>query len=81
MQPLMREGPPERNPELDASARNVGPNDLATIIYTSGTTGLPKGVVVTHDAVLRTSYGSALTRAYQDGRRILFESDTAIKVE
>ena len=54
----------------DASA--VTPGDPGDILYTSGTTGLPKGVVVTHDAVLRTSYGSALTRAYQDGRRILF---------
>ena len=64
----------------DLGARNAGaagvagvtPDSPGDILYTSGTTGLPKGVVVTHDAVLRTSYGSALTRAYQDGRRILF---------
>jgi long-chain acyl-CoA synthetase len=48
MQQLMRDGPPDRNPELDTSARNVGPDDLATIIYTSGTTGTPKGVMLTH---------------------------------
>ena len=48
------------------------PDELGDILYTSGTTGSPKGVMVTHDAVLRTSYASALTRAYQDGRRILF---------
>jgi len=29
-------------------------------------------VLVTHDAVLRTAYASALTRAYDDGRRVLF---------
>jgi fatty-acyl-CoA synthase len=50
----------------------VTPDSPGDILYTSGTTGLPKGVVVTHDAVLRTSYASALTRAYADGRRILF---------
>jgi len=54
----------------DASA--VTPDSPGDILYTSGTTGSPKGVVVTHDAVLRTSYASALTRGYQDGRRILF---------
>jgi fatty-acyl-CoA synthase len=46
-----------------------GPGDM---LYTSGTTGSPKGVLVSHDAVLRTAYASALTRAYENGRRILF---------
>lgn len=66
----------DRNPGLaDACLAGTGavtPDSPGDILYTSGTTGLPKGVVVTHDAVLRTSYASALTRAYQDGRRILF---------
>ena len=48
------------------------PDDVGDILYTSGTTGSPKGVMVTHDAVLRTGYASALTRAFEDGRRILF---------
>src|ERR1700676_4459941 len=50
----------------------VRPSDPGDMLYTSGTTGSPKGVLVRHDAVLRTAYASPLTRAYQDGRRILF---------
>lgn len=30
------------------AARNVTPDNLATIVYTSGTTGSPKGVMLTH---------------------------------
>jgi len=34
---------------LDAVARAIRPDSLATLIYTSGTTGRPKGVELTHD--------------------------------
>ncbi|WP_020497530.1 MULTISPECIES: class I adenylate-forming enzyme family protein [Sciscionella] len=50
----------------------VKPDDVGDMLYTSGTTGSPKGVLVSHDAVLRTAYASALTRAFEDGRKILF---------
>ncbi|MGW0036978.1 class I adenylate-forming enzyme family protein [Gordonia sp. NPDC003376] len=55
-----------------ASGADHRPTDVGDMLYTSGSTGSPKGVIVTHDAVLRTAYASALTRAYGDGRRILF---------
>lgn len=47
-------------------------SDLCDIIYTSGTTGRSKGVMLTHDMILRAAYSSALTRAFDDERRILF---------
>lgn len=55
-----------------AAAGGHLPSDVGDMLYTSGSTGSPKGVLVTHDAVLRTAYASALTRAYGDGRRVLF---------
>ena len=52
--------------------RPVDPGEPGDLLYTSGTTGVPKGVLLSQDAVLRTAFASALTRAYEDGRRILF---------
>ena len=57
---------------LHEVARTVNPQDTATIFYTSGTTGQPKVVLSTHDMELRSAYGSAYTRAFEDGRRVYF---------
>ena len=51
MDRLMREGATARDSELDARARSIVADDLATIIYTSGTTGVSKGVMLTHGNV------------------------------
>ena len=48
MRRLMQEGPTERDSELEARARSISPDDLASIIYTSGTTGTSKGVQLSH---------------------------------
>ena len=56
----------------EALSSPADPSSPADIVYTSGTTGKPKGVLVTHDSLVRIAYASAYTRAFQDGRRILF---------
>ncbi len=50
----------------------VSPQDVSDMFYTSGTTGNPKGVLNTHDGMLRSSFASALTRAMGTGWRTLF---------
>jgi len=44
------------------------PDEVAIIMYTSGSTGSPKGVMLTHDMLLRSGYGTCMSRAIEDGR-------------
>jgi long-chain acyl-CoA synthetase len=45
---FMTQGLLTLDPEIEAVARSVQADDLATIIYTSGTTGVSKGAMLTH---------------------------------
>ena len=48
MHRLMVNQTTQRDPDFDARAKEIKPDDLATIIFTSGTTGMPKGAMLTH---------------------------------
>lgn len=45
-------------------------NGVSDIIYTSGSTGNPKGVMLTHDMLLRSAFASCINRGFEEGRRI-----------
>ena len=45
-------------------------DEVCDIIYTSGSTRAPKGVMLTHDMLMRSAYASCLNRGFEPGRRI-----------
>lgn len=61
------------HPVAASSDMTVGnPSDPAIIMYTSGSSGVPKGVLHTHDSLLRAAYCNAYHHAFEDGRRAIF---------
>ncbi|MEU3011682.1 fatty acid--CoA ligase FadD11 [Nocardia asteroides] len=56
--------------DFDATWQAVQPEDVLTLIYTSGTTGNPKGVEMTHAALLFETYSVAAVLGVEFGDRI-----------
>jgi long-chain acyl-CoA synthetase len=61
------------DPDFDGAAASaqVTGDDLATLIYTSGTTGHPKGVQLTHHAVMFTAQGVRQVIEFPVGSRVV----------
>jgi long-chain acyl-CoA synthetase len=57
--------------DVDASWRQVGPDDLLTLIYTSGTTGPPKGVELVHRNLLAAVQSAAEIIEFPDGAKVI----------
>ena len=66
-----REQADGQNGENHLVTIETDPDRTAVIIFTSGSTSRPKCVTLTHDALLRSSFGTCRTRCMEDRRRVL----------
>lgn len=59
------------NISVEVTFPNIIPNDLAALIYTSGSTGFPKGVMMTHQSMVFTSWSLIQYLRLTEEERIL----------
>lgn len=52
-----------------AAEESQDPQSMSALFFTSGSTSLPKGVMIRHDMVLRSAYGTCRCRRMEIGRR------------
>lgn len=57
---LLKAGENQHQINLDEYRKEVKAEDILTLIYTSGTTGTPKGVMLTHDNLVKNFENSAV---------------------
>ncbi|MBB2893774.1 fatty-acyl-CoA synthase [Flexivirga oryzae] len=55
-----------------ARTEAIDPDSPLDVVFTSGTSGHPVAAELTHDMVLRSGYGSAYHRGFDDGWRVCF---------